>query len=45
MDEDRNGYWCVICGRLLPADDMGVIVHDPVPHPDNMTFDEEDRPQ
>ena len=41
--EGRN-YWCVICQRLLPNDD-GVIVHDDVPHPDEMVFDEEDRPQ
>jgi hypothetical protein len=39
-----GGYWCVVCGRMLPSDD-GVIVHDDVPHPDTMTFDEEDRPQ
>lgn len=43
-EPDRNGYWCVVCGRLLPNDD-GVIVHDDVIHPDTMTFDEEDNPQ
>jgi hypothetical protein len=40
----ENGYWCVICGRFLEAQD-GVITHDNVPHPDNMTFDDEDKPQ
>ena len=40
-----GGYWCVVCGRHLPADEDGVIVHDGVPHPENMTFDEEERPQ
>ena len=39
-----KGYWCVICGRFLEAVD-GVIVHDDVPYPDSMTFDEEDKPQ
>ena len=39
-----DGYWCVVCGRYLPTDDDGVIVHDDVPHPD-MTFDEEEKPQ
>ena len=39
-----GGYWCVVCGRHLPADEDGVIVHDNVLHPD-MTFDEEERPQ
>ena len=40
-----GGYWCVVCGRYLPADEDGVIVHDSVPHPEDMTFNEEDRPQ
>ena len=40
-----GGYWCVVCGRHLPADEDGVIVHDDVPHPENMTFDEEESPQ
>ena len=42
---DENGYWCVVCGRFLPADECGVVVHDDVPHPDNMTFDDEEHPQ
>ena len=41
---DQSGYWCVVCGRYLPAVE-GVIEHDQVPHPDNMTFDEEAHPQ
>jgi len=40
-----GGYWCVVCGQHLPADKDGVIVHNDVPHPENMTFDEEERPQ
>ena len=40
-----GGYWCVVCGRHLPADKDGVIVHDDMPHPEDMTFDEEERPQ
>lgn len=43
--KEPDGYWCVICGRLLPRDDFGVIVHDNLPHPDDMAFDEEDKPQ
>lgn len=39
------GYWCVICQRFLEADEYGVIVHDNVPHPDDMTFDEDEKPQ
>ena len=39
-----GGYWCVVCGRHLPEKD-GVIVHDDVPHPESMTFDEEEKPQ
>ena len=40
-----GGYWCVICGRFLPADDDGVIVHDDLPHPDGMDFDDNGHPQ
>jgi hypothetical protein len=39
------GYYCVICNRILPADDCGVIVHDPIPHPPDMDFAEEEKPQ
>jgi len=41
----EDGYYCVICNRLLPADDCGVIVHDPIPHPPDMDFAEEEKPQ
>lgn len=37
-------YYCVVCGRALEAVD-GVFVHDEVPHPSDMTFDEENNPQ
>lgn len=40
-----DGYWCVVCGRYLPADEDGLIVHDNVPHPEEMTFDDEENPQ
>lgn len=41
----NEGYYCVVCGKYLEADEYGVIVHDDVPHPETMTFDEEDNPQ
>ena len=41
---EQPGYYCVVCGRWIPADEYGVIVHDDIPHPD-MTFDEDERPQ
>lgn len=44
MTTAREEYWCIYCGRAIPSDD-GVFVHDDVPHPENMTFDEEERPQ
>lgn len=37
-------YWCVVCNKALPKID-GVIIHDDIPHPESMTFDEEDNPQ
>ncbi len=40
----EDGYYCVICGRFLPAED-GVIVHDDIPHPPEMDFAEEEKPQ
>lgn len=39
------GYWCVVCGCYLKADEWGVIVHLDVEHPITMTFDEEENPQ
>ena len=42
-EEPSPGYWCVVCGRWLPADDLGVIVHDPMPHPETMTFDDDEK--
>lgn len=39
-----DGYYCVICGKYIEAVD-GVIVHDDIPHPPDMTFDEEENPQ
>ena len=40
----KAGYWCVICEKFLPSND-GVVVHDNVPHPETMTFDEDERKQ
>ena len=39
-DLEQAGYWCVVCGRFLRADEFGVIVHDDKPHPESMTFEE-----
>ncbi len=44
-DDMKSGYWCVVCGRFLLADEHGVITHDAVPHPAGMNFDDEDAPQ
>ncbi len=40
-----DGYWCVVCGRFLTADTDGVIVHDDIPHPADMAFDDAEFPQ
>jgi hypothetical protein len=42
--EEADGYYCVVCGRFLPEED-GVIVHDDVPHPVDMDFGDEEKPQ
>jgi hypothetical protein len=38
-------YYCVVCGRGIEPDEYGVYVHDDVPHPPDMAFDEEENPQ
>jgi len=38
-------YYCVVCGRGIEPDEHGVYVHDDVPHPPDMAFDEEENPQ
>lgn len=44
-DSDDPGYWCVVCGRLLlPIEETkggNVYVHDDIPHPELMTYDED----
>jgi len=50
LDDDDaqgyTGYYCVVCGKFLPADEHGgVIVHDDVPHPADMDFEDEEKPQ
>ncbi len=40
----NDGYYCVVCGRYIEADQHGVIVHDDIPHPD-MDFAEEEKLQ
>ena len=40
-----QGYWCVVCERLLFPDEYGVIVHDDKAHPSSMTFDDDGKPQ
>ncbi len=41
----KQGYYCVICGRFLPSDEHGVIVHDDIEHPQQMDFGDEEKPQ
>lgn len=40
-----DGYYCVICGRYIESNEDGVIVHDDIPHPHDMDFSDEDKPQ
>jgi len=41
----NDGYYCVVCGRYLEANEDRVIVHDDVPHPPEMDFADEEKPQ
>lgn len=40
-------YYCIVCGgcRVAIVEDGTVVVHNDVPHPPELTYDEEDRPQ
>jgi hypothetical protein len=40
-----DGYYCVVCGRFLLANEHGVIVHDDILHPQEMDFADEEKPQ
>jgi hypothetical protein len=40
-----KGYYCIVCGRFLLANEFGVIVHDDISHPPEMAFDDEENPQ
>ena len=42
---NEEGYYCVVCGRFLPVDEHGVIVHDDIEHPQEMDFADEEKPQ
>lgn len=42
---DEDVYYCVVCGRGIERDEYGIFAHDDVPHPPDMTFDEEETPQ
>lgn len=48
MEAENESYWCVVCGReIIPEifENGNVYVHDDIPHPETMTFDEDERPQ
>lgn len=45
MPDHDTGYACVVCARLVEPDEHDVLMHDEIPHPTNMLFDEEDNPQ
>lgn len=45
LSRNDEGYACVVCCRLIEPDDTGVMVHDEIPHPINMIFNDEEQPQ
>ncbi len=46
-----DDYFCVICGKcrieIVETDDGDerIIIHEDVPHPEQLTFNEEENPQ
>jgi hypothetical protein len=47
VDGDCTVYRCVVCGPILQLDEGGttLTLHNDIPHPLTMTFDEDDNPQ
>lgn len=51
-EHDWQVFYCAVCGPvlMLPVDEDDetcgdIVLHHAIPHPDLMTFDEEERPQ
>lgn len=46
-DENTTVHYCVVCGPCLRMATEGghITPHNNLPHPDDMTHDEEDNPQ
>ena len=47
-DENTTIHYCVVCGpclRMAIADGSHITLHNNLPHPDDMTHDEEDNSQ
>ncbi len=40
-------YYCLVCGPCLQETigDRTITVHESIPHPPELTFDEDERPQ
>lgn len=47
LDGECAVYWCVVCGPILQLDegDTTLTLHNSIPHPVAMTFDEDENPQ
>lgn len=50
MEEPKSrstSYYCVICGecQVEESEDGSIIIHKDMPHPEFLTYDEEERPQ
>ena len=37
----ERSYWCVVCRRRISSDKYGVFMHDDIPHPFSMAFDDD----
>ncbi len=46
-DTEAGIYYCMVCGPCLRlvGEHGDVTIHAPVEHPEDMTFDEDERPQ
>ena len=47
-DDTTTVHYCMVCGpclRMAVEDGGHITLHNNLPHPDDMTYDEEDNPQ
>lgn len=47
LAQNTTTYHCIVCGPCLRelCEDGSVTIHQDIPHPDNLEYDDEENPQ